>query len=321
MPDDWLFPPDPHHYSGLLFIGDPHVAASPPGFRLDHFAQAILEKLAFSLELALDRNLLPVILGDLFHVPRNNPNALLVDLIDLFRRCPPVVLVGNHDKHEARLTRDVSLAVVQAAQVIRLIDRAGPVCSLKIGDYRVFLGASPDWTPLPRQVDKEGHDFVIWLTHHDLNFPGYDSGRVALREIPGVDLVVNGHIHTPKPPRQRGATMWFNPGGITRLTLSSYSQSLTPAVFTWRPPDCDLVAVPLPHRPYGEIFPDLPGQEDPDAVQDAESLFIKGLENLLMRKTTEGVGLRAFLEANLDPADAVDADIWGLYEEVMHEER
>ena len=138
MRDDWLFPPDPQSYAGLLFIGDPHVAASPPGYRLDHYTQAILAKLAFSLEIARAHNFLPVMLGDLFHVPRNNPNSLLVDLIELFRPCHPFVLVGNHDKHEARLTRDVSLAVIQAAQVIRLIDRPGPACSLKVGNYLVM---------------------------------------------------------------------------------------------------------------------------------------------------------------------------------------
>lgn len=321
MPDDWLFPPDPHVYSGLLFIGDPHVASSPPGYRLDHYSQAILDKLAFSLLIAQDHNFLPIILGDLFHVPRNNPNSLLVDLIELFRRCNPFVLVGNHDKYEARLTRDVSLAVIQAAQVIRLIDRQGPVCTLQISDYRVLLGASPDWTPLPSRIERGTHDFVIWLTHHDLGFPGYDAARVRLKEIPGVDMVINGHLHTPKPPRRCGSTVWFNPGGISRLTLSPHTRNIIPSVFIWKPPDQELAPVPLPHRLFTEIFPELPGQYESGPDQDPESLFIKGLENLLMRKTTEGVGLKAFLDANLTADDPIDAYIWGLYEEVMHEEK
>jgi len=321
MADDRLLPPDPHQYAGLLFIGDPHVAASPPGYRLDDYTQAIMEKLAVSLEIARHHNLLPIILGDLFHLPRNNPNALLVALIELFRPSHPFVLVGNHDKHEARLTRDVSLAVLRAAGVIRLLDRAGPVCSLQVAGCRVLLGASPDWTPLPRQVDRGDHDVVLWLTHHDLGFPGYDAARVPLKEIPGVDLVVNGHLHTPKPPRRCGGTTWFNPGGIARLTLSSYTRNLTPSVFIWRPPDPELTPVPLPHRPFTEIFPELTGEDEQDSEQEPESLFIKGLENLLIRKTTEGVGLKSFLEANLIADDPVDTYIWGLYEEVMHEER
>ncbi len=115
----------PGAYAGILFIGDPHIAASPPGFRLDDYAQTVLRKLSFCLEMAARRRCLPIILGDLFHVPRDNPNSLLVALIELFRQHVPWVLVGNHDKYEARLTRDVSLAVLDAAGVIRLLDREG----------------------------------------------------------------------------------------------------------------------------------------------------------------------------------------------------
>ena len=79
--------------------------------------------------------------------------------------------------------------------------------------------------------------------------------------------------------------------------------------------------MPLPHRPFTEIFPELPGLEGAEAGADPESLFIKGLENLLIRKTTEGVGLRAFLEANLTAGDAVDDYIWELYKEVVHEDQ
>ncbi len=46
-------------------------------------------------------------------------------------------------------------------------------------------------------------------------------------------------------------------------------------------------------------------------------MFIRGLENLALRKTSEGVGLRAFLEANLMSENPVDKIIWELYEEIM----
>ncbi len=41
--------------------------------------------------------------------------------------------------------------------------------------------------------------------------------------------------------------------------------------------------MPLPHRPFTEIFPELAGMDEQDAEQDPESFFIKGLENLLIR--------------------------------------
>ncbi|MDD3581516.1 MAG: metallophosphoesterase [Desulfobacca sp.] len=314
---------EPSHwprYHGLLFIGDPHLAASPPGYRIDDYCRTILEKLSFCLETASQQRYLPIILGDLFHLPRNNPNHLLVDLIELFRPIRPWVLVGNHDKHEARLTRDVSLAVLQAAGVIRLLAEAGPVDRVRINDQVVLIGASPDWTPLPNGMDEPGADVVVWVTHHDLRFPDYEGGRFTLKELPGIDLVVNGHIHTYKPPQRCHQTLWYNPGGISRLTRSVYTQSMQPAVSLWRPGLPVPERLIIPHRPFEEVFVPLSAEEAARSDTLDESLFIKGLENLLMRKTQEGVGLKAFLEANLNPRDPLDAMIWELYEEVMHAE-
>lgn len=315
---------EPPQWEGLLFIGDPHIAASPPGHRLDDYLGTILEKLTFCLNTAAQRRCVPVILGDLFHIPRNNPNHLLVDLIELFRSTKPWVLVGNHDKYEARLTRDVSLSVLNASGVIHLMDQPGPVASLRIHGRRVLLGASPDWTPLPKEVDRGDHDFVLWLTHHDLHFPGYESGRFHLKEIPGVDLVINGHIHTPKPPQRTGGTTWINPGSIVRITRSLHTRHMEPALCLWTPDNhaSGMETVAVPHRPFHEVFP--PMDEESESLSEApldESRFIRGLENLALRRTTEGVGLRAFLEANLVTHDPIDDIVWELYKDVTAHER
>ncbi|NLI80752.1 MAG: metallophosphoesterase [Deltaproteobacteria bacterium] len=304
-------------YAGILFIGDPHVCASPPGFRLDDYGRAVMEKLRFCLETARQRECLPIILGDLFHVPRDNPNGLLVSLMELFRDEVPWVLVGNHDKHEARLTRDVSLAVLAAAGVVRLLEDAGPVEVVCVAQRRVLIGAAPDWTRLPDRVERNGVDCVIWVTHLDLRFPGYEAGKTDLREIPGIDLVVNGHIHTPKPLQVRGGTMWANPGSIVRISRSVQARDTRPAVVIWRPGAEGLETVPVPHAPFHEVFPPLDeGYEESRETVD-ESMFIRGLENLAIRKTSEGVGLRSFLEMNLNREDPVDRLVYELYEEIM----
>ena len=308
---------EPKAYAGILFVGDPHIAASPPGFRLDDYAETVLHKLAFSLETAAQRAYLPIILGDLFHVPRDNPNSLLVALIDLFRLHKPWVLVGNHDKYEARLTRDVSLAVLDAAGVVRLLDREGPVASVTVAGRKILIGTSPDWTPLPGTVNPNGHDYVIWLTHHDLAFPGYESARTNLREIPGVDLVVNGHIHTPKPPQRYGRTLWLNPGSLTRISRSQVTRNLKPVITAWVPAEDEFEVFEVPHQPFDEIFPALDEADADDHAPVDESMFIRGLENLALRKTSEGVGLRAFLDVNLTGENPVDKIIWELYEEIM----
>ncbi|MGV8073173.1 MAG: exonuclease SbcCD subunit D [Syntrophobacteraceae bacterium] len=305
------------NYKGIAFIGDPHIAAFPPGHRLDDYTKTVLDKLSFCLDVARDRNCLTIILGDLFHVPRNNPNHLIVDLIELFREAKPWVLVGNHDKYEARLTRDVSLSVLDAAGAIHLLAQPGPVASVSIQGQKVLIGASPDWTPIPKEVEKGDNDFVIWLTHHDLVLPGYESGRFRLADLPGVDLVVNGHIHTAKPPQKCGKTTWLNPGSIVRITRSAHTRAMKPAISLWRPGCEEMEIVEVPHAEFDRVFPALNEEWEDEPAESDESLFIKGLENLSLRKTTEGVGLRTFLEANLNSDDSVDRIVWQLYEEVM----
>ena len=86
---------------GLLFIGDPHVASRPPGFRKDDYPTAILDKLQWSLDYAKQHRLRPVLLGDLFDFPRDNANWLLVRLLHMLDGT--LAISGNHDCKENSL--------------------------------------------------------------------------------------------------------------------------------------------------------------------------------------------------------------------------
>src|SRR5688572_26256698 len=109
-------------YSGILFIGDPHLASRVPGFRRDDYPRAILEKLRFLLAEALDRRLLPAILGDLFDLPRDNANWLLGEVVELLAGRRVIGIHGNHDCRENSLADDDSLSVILKARALRLVD-------------------------------------------------------------------------------------------------------------------------------------------------------------------------------------------------------
>ncbi len=284
--------------------------------RLEGYREQILEKVKFCLEKARELELVPIFLGDMFHWPRENPNGLLVELIELFRPHRPWVLVGNHDKYQARLTPDVSLAVLQAAGVIHLLDHAGPFCRVTTPEGSVLLGASPDGYPLPSSFHPEGNDTVIWISHHNVGFPDFRDKPVPIREIPGVDWVVNGHIHRPQPTVTKGQTRWANPGNITRLTFTRMSRERVPAATIWRPGCSDLERVVIPHLPFEQVFPDqeFPEEEEQGSV---ESGFLSGLERLSWRRTREGLGLKEFLEANLNPEQPEARLVWELYKEIV----
>ncbi len=305
---------------GLLLIPDPHVAATPPGQRLEGYCGQILDKLRLCLEKARELELVPVFLGDLFHWPRENPNSLLVELIELLRPHKPFTLVGNHDKYQARFTRDVSMAVLDAAGAIRLLAEPGPAFWLHTPQGAVLVGCSPDGSPLPRRVERGEAQAVVWLTHHSISFPDFLDRMIIPREIPGVDWVLNGHIHRPQPMIAAGSTRYANPGNITRLTFSQRTKERVLAASIWRPGCEELERWLVPCLPFEQVFPDQPFPVEPPASERA-SLFLKGLERLTWRRTQEGLGLKDFLSANLNPEHPEADLVWQLYEEVAGGQR
>ncbi len=310
--------------NGLLFMADPHFAATPPGQRLEGYTGQILDKVAAGLAHCRAETLVPVILGDLFHWPRENPNSLLVALIELFRPCAgslrPWVLVGNHDKYQARYTPDVSLAVLEAAGVVTVVSECGPQFRLRAPGGRALVGGSPDFTPIPDAFSGEPGETVIWITHHNIGFPDYQDKPIRIRPIPGVDWVLNGHIHRPQPQQLAGTTRWVNAGGLTRMQFTHGNRERQPAALIWTPA-CqargELERLPLRFLPFETVFPDQELPPEPDQAAP-ESAFVTGLERLAWRRTREGLGLRQFLEQNLARDTPEDRLLWELYEEVVN---
>ncbi|MBU1248334.1 MAG: metallophosphoesterase [Proteobacteria bacterium] len=306
---------------GLFLIGDPHVADSSPGQRLPGYCEQIMGKLRACLDRAEETGMVPVILGDLFHWPRDNSNSLIVELIELFRKVRPWVLVGNHDKYQARLTTDVSMAVLVSAGVVRLMQTAGPQFELQTPEGSVLICATPDGSKLPSlfQRDDQSPEKVIWLAHHNIRFSEFLDRAQRIKELPGVDWLINGHIHRPQPTVTTGQTTWANPGNITRLTFSRRSKEREPAAAIWTWGCEDLARWVVPHLPFYDVFPnqDFPPEQE---AQDRESLFMEGLERLAWRRTQEGTGLKEFLQINLNPELPESRLIWELYQEVVREQ-
>ena len=124
-------------------------------------------------------------------------------LIELFSSYPAIGIYGNHDCAEATLTDNDSLSILIKAGCIRLVSEETPWRGV-INDRTVFVGGSSYREPIPeefalprrrRQSLLDSDPLVIWLTHHDIAFAGYDNGRIVPHEIGNVELLVNGHIH------------------------------------------------------------------------------------------------------------------------------
>ncbi len=324
MTDPVTEKPTGRPYVGLLLIGDPHLESRPPGHRRDDYPTVILDKLAWSLAYAAENRLLPCILGDLFDKPRDNPNWMLVRLIDLLQG-EVLGLYGNHDCAEPELREHDSLSVLVGAGRLKLVSADSPWIG-RIGPRVVVIGGSSYRQPLPRgfelpedaRVLSQGGPppLVVWLAHHDILIPGYDDGRIRPFAMKGVDLVINGHIHRRLEDIVAGSTRWLTPGNISRRARSDATREHVPSVLRIDVSAADyrVEYVEVPHRPFDEVF----HEQIVDVPQESgASAFVTGLAELQARRTASGAGLTEFLSQNVTQfSPAVAAEIMHLATEI-----
>lgn len=235
---------------GLLFIGDPHISSRKPGRRTDDdFAMTVLGKIDHLIGIANERRLLPVFLGDMFDTAVEPDEQLKTKLARILRKSwtLPISNVGNHDIRNRVLTDGDTLAFLAETGVIAICPVSGAFETVKVGSKTIGIGATPygqdfplDARPFFGRVDQ-----IVWLTHHDIAFENAYPGAVAPQPIQGCGLVVNGHMHLKKPVIRVGATVWFNPGNITRQAIDAIEHE--PAAHALLPAG-NLEKIALPHR-------------------------------------------------------------------------
>ena len=222
-------------YAGILFIGDLHLASGRVGRRVDGYSTSILHKLRQAAHISTDRRLFPVILGDVFHRPRENNLGLLSQLIAVLREFPhaPFALAGSHDRTESWFTDKDAVQLLAQVGALRVIESVGPVLTLDCEGTHTTLWATPAGCVVPRQIDRKAGDVNIMITHHDFDFCGKYPGAQELTEIAGCDLLVNGHMHTPTPMMLLGAQACHNPGSVARVSVDLKNHQ--PLVSAWTP--------------------------------------------------------------------------------------
>jgi DNA repair exonuclease SbcCD nuclease subunit len=214
---------------GVLVIGDPHVGSRRPGRRKDpDWPHPVLRKLEHLAALSREQGLATVILGDLFDRPIERDESLKARLVRILRSFAsrPIVNVGNHDITHATLSDADSLALLGLCDVVDVVPRSGPVATIRLDGEEIAIGMTPFGQAIPDRLDGFGATARrrIWFTHHDIAFAGAYPGAVPPFAIEGCDLVVNGHLHKPQPAIRAGATLWANPGNITRRNVDCVDQ-------------------------------------------------------------------------------------------------
>ena len=226
---------------GFLFVGDPHLTSYKPGRRTEseHLIMDItVDKFEQAVDIANERNLVIVILGDLFDKAKDSKAKLMTLLFRALRKArhPVLCMPGNHDLLATDVTEDTAIAVVEATGLIRLMHRSNAVnATFEFKGKRVALGATLHDDAILNSVvgldNTEGADAVVWITHHDIAFDGAYPGSLDPHAIDGCVLVVNGHMHRTQPSIYILPTWWVNPGNIFRQTIADAKH--VPAVWSW----------------------------------------------------------------------------------------
>jgi len=317
----------PIRCGGLLVIGDPHVGSRRPGRRKDaDWPSPVLAKLERCVAIANERDLVPVILGDLFDRASEPDEALKARLIRLFKqfRHRPIANVGNHDIEHTMLSDGDSLAVLGLCDVVDVVALSAPVCEVDVGGRRLGLGMTPFGQDVPRALNGAfpGAEATLWFTHHDIAFEGSYPRAVPPFVIEGCQTVINGHIHKTQKPVTVGRTRWLNPGNITRQSVDLVDHLPRAWIFG---AEGELEPHPLPHTP--DVF-DLTGRlvdaADADDVAGAvESAFVSLLRAetpTSLARSDDGSILRDEIEAKFErdgTSDAVQAIVRSLLGEAV----
>jgi predicted phosphodiesterase len=226
-------------YNGLLFVGDPHLSQQRTGKRNDiDLCTTILDKINQSVEIANKENLYLVFLGDLFDQSKEQNIQMLTRLTRILKKLkhPPVTAEGNHEKTQTKLSDDVALKLLQESDTLYVIEKNSLWGKFNFNGKIVYLGATPYGDKIPDEVilpAGEEPGSIIWVTHDNLDFGNSYPGVIPLKEVKGVDMLVNGHIHQTKKSQTKGKMRAHNPGNITRQSIDTKDH--IPSVWKWVP--------------------------------------------------------------------------------------
>ncbi len=287
---------------GILLIGDPHVSSRCPGRRRDdNFVATVIGKLSAAMRVSDAGRLVPIILGDLLDAGDDSDIRMLTLITRVFRSCwcTPWYLVGNHTLTLGRRSthRELSdghaLSLLAEAGTLRLLRGDGnPDLLVNTPDGDVLVGGVCWGRAIPGAAGEQWAatraDLRLLATHHDLSFPGrFIPGAMPLARVDGIDLVVNGHVHDTRLPMRVGATWFFNPGNVTRMSIDL--ETHVPSVFSLIPGREDAIDQHLSHvLPFGlrrhvlehvtEIFDHtgrrIDATEPPPITERPESSFV-----------------------------------------------
>lgn len=243
-------------YKGLLFIGDALISNTKPGRRSDdNYLKVVRDKLLYSLEIAREKNLKPIILGGLTN--KTFEVRVLSALVEILVERDVLVLASNHDyvRGEETLNPNSTLGIIQASRIASVITHTGFAGQIEIDlgnneTKTVSLYSVAESGAIPNSLGfKEGvteESIGIIIARANIMQEGDEStSNIQPYEIPGCHLVACGLTRLPYGPNKLSNTTWLAPGALSRTDADQ--DAMKPTVWEWSP-ESGLNSHIVPHQ-------------------------------------------------------------------------
>ena len=227
-----------------LVVGDIHLCDRPPSIRTDDYLEHILDKLAYTVEVAEQQDVMAVVwAGDVFHIktPGRNSHYMVQRVIDIGQDYLDAgigwyVVPGNHDLSHDRLD--------WSHQPLGLLFKSGAIpCIGEMQGLGVFgIPWLQDWdAQLPGYMQKWQESTAgLMVTHAPIAPPGktypYEfvdaTDWAKAMQRPGD--VYYGHMHMThgsySVETEEGVFWFCNQGALSRGSLHEETLAREPAV-------------------------------------------------------------------------------------------
>lgn len=312
-----------------VLVGDVHLADRPPSLRSKDYADQILDKLEWVVDLARREKVDAIIqLGDLFHVktPGRTSHRLVQRAHDVLTATgiPVVIVAGNHDVVNDRMASLAGqpLGALGRMEGVTLLD--GPHPTLPI----YALPYLDDWQRLPHELEKYQlwadeqwlkDEWPLLITHAPIFPPGEDPPYEYVSAEDWSDLMQKGtcaygHIHDPHGvyvPDSNTPVVFSNLGALSRGSLAEATLARKPAVglydSTIKVLQDQIVPIEVPHLPVEDVF-DMVSHRMNKRETRKMTDFLTGLEEQKFTATSSEDLVEHLKELDL-PADVQSAAV------------
>lgn len=307
-------------FEGFMFIGSPRLSSTKPGHRIEEkesFMQQQLKKFEWAILSAKETKTLPIVTGDFVNKARDF--GVLVSLMEILHRIghPLYILKGKNDAVRGEIDNQCVVKILQASQLVTVIDEKGWVDQFQFGNKVVSLYAVPHGEHIPQRVrhpSGKSSDMTIAIAYEQ-----YDEiDRIF--DVAGCDVVVNG-AYVEQRHDSLDSTLWITPGSMSRMTLREANNLPTVLMFA---PDMGFDGIEVPHEKNAFSVENEELELSDLSIFMTESDFVT-----LLEEESEGLDEGFETELKEEVEKLADSDIYSdasvqivtnIYKEIVHEE-